>query len=88
VIEEITGKRLGEAMRERIFEPLQMTSTAFTMTDDMRSRLASIHQRTDDGSIAPLDLILPQDPEIQMAGPSISRSRCRRDVTRSYGAIS
>ena len=68
VIEGITGQRLGEAMRERIFEPLQMTSTAFTMTDEMRSRLASIHQRADDGSIAPLDLILPQDPEIQMAG--------------------
>ena len=68
VIEGITGQRLGEAMRERIFEPLQMTSTAFTMTDAMRSRLASIHQRADDGSIAALDLILPQDPEIQMAG--------------------
>jgi methyl acetate hydrolase len=68
VIEGITGQRLGDAMRERIFEPLQMTSTAFTMSDDMRSRLASIHQRADDGSIAPLDLILPQEPEIQMAG--------------------
>ena len=68
VIEGITGKRLGEAMRERILDPLGMTSTAFTMSDDMRSRLASIHQRADDGSIEPLDLILPQDPEIHMAG--------------------
>ena len=68
VIEGITGQRLGEAMRERIFEPLQMTSTAFTMTEAMRARLASIHQRADDGSIAALDLILPQDPEIDMAG--------------------
>ena len=68
VIEGITGKRLGEAMRERILDPLGMTSTAFTMTDDMRSRLATIHQRADDGSIEPLDLILPQDPEVHMAG--------------------
>ena len=68
VIEGITGKRLGESMRERILDPLGMTSTAFTMSDDMRSRLASIHQRADDGSIEPLDLILPQDPEIHMAG--------------------
>ena len=68
VIEGITGKRLGESMRERILDPLGMTSTAFTMTDDMRSRLATIHQRADDGSIEPLDLILPQDPEVHMAG--------------------
>jgi methyl acetate hydrolase len=68
VIEGVTGQRLGEAMRERIFEPLGMTSTAFTMTEDMRARLASIHQRTEDGSITPLDLVLPQDPEIHMAG--------------------
>jgi methyl acetate hydrolase len=68
VIEGITGQRLGETMRERIFEPLRMTSTAFTMSAEMRSRMASMHQRADDGSIAPLDLILPQDPEIQMAG--------------------
>jgi methyl acetate hydrolase len=68
VIEGVTGRRLGEAMRERIFEPLGMTSTAFTMTDDMRSRLAAIHQRAEDGSITPLDLVLPQEPEIHMAG--------------------
>ncbi|MPY77850.1 MAG: serine hydrolase [Actinophytocola sp.] len=68
VVENITGKRLGEVMRERILEPLGMTSTAFSMTDDMRSRLAKIHQRQDDGSLKPLDLELPQDPEVHMAG--------------------
>jgi methyl acetate hydrolase len=68
VIEGISGRRLGEVMRERIFEPLGMTSTAFTMTDDMRARLASIHQRAEDGSLTALDLILPQDPEIHMGG--------------------
>jgi methyl acetate hydrolase len=68
VIEGITGRRLGESMHERIFEPLGMTSTAFAMTDDMRARRASIHQRAEDGSLAALDLVLPQEPEIQMAG--------------------
>jgi methyl acetate hydrolase len=68
VIEGITGQRLGEAMRERIFEPLGMSSTAFTMTDEMHGRMASIHQRADNGSISALDLVLPQDPEIHMAG--------------------
>ena len=32
VVEGITGKRLGEVMQERIFAPLGMTSTAFTLT--------------------------------------------------------
>ena len=69
VVERITGKRLGEVMQERIFAPLGMMSTAFTMTPDMRSRLARIHQRESDGSLTPLDeLELPQDPEVHMGG--------------------
>ena len=32
VVEGITGKRLGEVMQERIFAPLGMASTAFTLT--------------------------------------------------------
>lgn len=68
VVEGITGKRLGEVMRERIFEPLGMSSTAFTMTPDMRSRLARLHQRRPDGTLKPLDVVLPQDPEIHMGG--------------------
>ncbi len=69
VVEGITGKRLGEVMAERIFAPLEMTSTAFTMTPSMRSRLARVHQRGDDGSLTPmLDFELPQQPEVQMGG--------------------
>ena len=37
VVEGITGKRLGEVMQERIFAPLGMASTAFTLTPTMRS---------------------------------------------------
>jgi methyl acetate hydrolase len=69
VVEGITGKRLGEVMQERIFGPLGMTSTAFNLTPSMRSRLARIHQREDDGSLAPMtDFELPQDPEVHMGG--------------------
>ncbi|MEP7090348.1 MAG: serine hydrolase domain-containing protein [Nocardioidaceae bacterium] len=68
VLEAITGKRLGEVMRERILDPLGMDDTAFTMTPDMRSRLAKIHQRGEDGTLEPTDLVLPQDPEVQMGG--------------------
>lgn len=69
VVEGITGQRLGAVMQERIFAPLGMTSTAFTMTPAMRARLARIHQRGQDGSLKPLATFeLPQDPEVQMGG--------------------
>jgi methyl acetate hydrolase len=69
VVEAITGKRLGEVMQERVLAPLGMTSTAFSMTPDMRARLAKIHQREADGSLTPLpDLELPAKPEVDMAG--------------------
>jgi methyl acetate hydrolase len=69
VVEGITGRRLGDVMRERVLEPLGMHGTAFTMTDQMRSRLARVHQRHEDGTLEPLrDLELPQDPEVHMGG--------------------
>lgn len=68
VIEGITGKRLGEVCQEKIFEPLSMTSSSFTLTDDMRKRLTTIHQREADGSLTPLDFELPMPPEIDMGG--------------------
>jgi methyl acetate hydrolase len=69
VVEGITGERLGEVFEHRIFQPLGMTSSAFTMTADMRSRLARIHQREEDGSLTPLtDFELPAEPEVHMGG--------------------
>lgn len=45
VVEGARGKRLGEVMRERVFEPLGMNDTAFTMSDSMKRRRAIIHHR-------------------------------------------
>ena len=69
VVEAIRGQRLGDVMRERIFEPLGMTDTAFRLTPAMRARLAGMHRREADGSLTPMpDFELPQDPEIHMGG--------------------
>ena len=69
VVEGITGQRLGQVMQERIFAPLGMASTAFTLTPSMRSRLARIHQRESDGSLTAMtDFELPQEPEVHMGG--------------------
>jgi methyl acetate hydrolase len=69
VVEAITGKRLGEVMRQRIFEPLGMTDTGFTMTPSMLERRAGMHQREENGSLTAIeDAILPQEPEVHMGG--------------------
>lgn len=69
VVEGITGKRLGDVMRERIFAPLDMADSAFTMSASMRDRMATMHQRDGDGVLAPLgDFVLPQEPEVHMGG--------------------
>ena len=68
IVEGITGKRLGEVFAERIFKPLGMTETSFSLTPRMRERLAAIHQRNADGSLTPTDFELPSDPEVHMGG--------------------
>ena len=69
VVEGITTKRLGEVMQERIFKPLGMTDSAFTMTPSMQARVATMHQRDAAGNLTALsDFKLPQDPEIHMGG--------------------
>lgn len=69
VVEGITGKRLGEVLRERVLGPLGMDSTAFSLTPEMREQLATIHARDDNGSLTPLvGVELPPDPEVHMAG--------------------
>ncbi len=68
VVEAVRGERLGDVMSERIFAPLGMSDTAFTLDDAMERRRATIHQRRPDGVLEPLDLVLPQDPEVHMGG--------------------
>ncbi|MBB4265439.1 serine hydrolase domain-containing protein [Roseospira visakhapatnamensis] len=69
VVEGVTGARLGEVMRARIFEPLGMTDTAFTLTPSMRARLAGMHRRDGDGTLQPMpDFALPPEPEVHMGG--------------------
>ncbi len=68
MVEAVSGKRLGEYMKANIFEPLGMSSTAFKITPDMNARLCKIHGRGEDGALAPMDLVLEQEPEFEMGG--------------------
>ena len=69
VVEGIRGKRLGEVMRERVFDPLGMNEIAFTRSDAMKDRSATIHARGDGMALDPMDgFALPDNPEIDMGG--------------------
>ena len=68
MIEEVSGRNLGEYFRDNIFEPLGMTSTGFEITDDMRARLASIHTRTETAQLEVFPFEITQQPEFQMGG--------------------
>ncbi|WP_135504710.1 serine hydrolase domain-containing protein [Roseovarius aestuariivivens] len=69
VVEGVRGKRLGKVIQDRVFDPLGMQDVAFTRTDDMKSRTATIHARGPDDGLTPMDdFALPDDPEIDMGG--------------------
>ncbi|MDO6442611.1 serine hydrolase [Marinobacter sp. 2_MG-2023] len=69
VVEKLRGQRLGEVMHERVFQPLGMVDTAFSVSDDMVARRATIHSRAADGQLVPVpELALPAKPVMDMGG--------------------
>ena len=68
MVEAASGQKLGEYLTEHVFTPLGMSDTAFRITPAMRQRLATVHQRGEDGSLAPIPFEVPQDPEFEMGG--------------------
>jgi CubicO group peptidase (beta-lactamase class C family) len=69
MVSAVTGLRLGEYIKQHITAPLGMASTGFTITPDMRTRLAKVHQRaaTSD-ALTVLPFEVPQEPEIDPGG--------------------
>lgn len=51
VVEVISGQRLGDFMRDRIFEPLGMSDTAFWCSADRAERMSALYMATP-GSLA------------------------------------
>ncbi|CAN0134921.1 unnamed protein product, partial [Phaeothamnion confervicola] len=68
MVEAAGGLRLGDYVREHVFAPLGMGSTAYRITPSMRERLAKVHQRTDDGGLSVTDFETNQDPEFDPGG--------------------
>ena len=53
LVEKMTGKTLGEFLRDNIFQPLGMKDTAFHVAEDKRSRFAPLYAMNAQGSLAP-----------------------------------
>ncbi len=50
MIEKITGRTLGEFLKERLFDPLGMTDTHFFLPENKLGRLATVYSSVGDGS--------------------------------------
>ncbi len=69
MVEAVSGLRLGEYMRDHIFEPLGMASTGYEVGPEMAARQAAVHQRGPDGRLAPPDRDAPApEPEFDLGG--------------------
>ena len=67
-VERVSGQLLGDYFAEHLFGPIGMEDTAFKLTPERRARLASMHARGPDGTLAPIEFEVPQEPEFQMGG--------------------
>jgi methyl acetate hydrolase len=67
-VEHASGQSLEAYFREHVFRPLGMADTGFVLTPARRARLASMHVRQADGSLAAIPFELPQQPEFFMGG--------------------
>ena len=68
LVEALSGQRLDAYLQDHIFAPLGMTETGFKIRPEQRARLARMHARQPDGSLAPIDFEIPQEPEFYMGG--------------------
>jgi methyl acetate hydrolase len=68
VIEVVAGARLDAILNELVLAPLGMSETTHRPTPAMRTRLAAMYQREDDGSLTVLDMGPRETLEITPGG--------------------
>lgn len=59
IAQRITDRPLAVSMRERLFAPLGMVDTGFSVEPAQRQRLATLHQADGKGGCVPADLAAP-----------------------------
>ena len=68
MVEAMSGQKLDRYFQDNIVGPLGMKDTSFKLSAAQRGRLSAVHQRGADGTLAPIEFELPQDPEFLMGG--------------------
>jgi CubicO group peptidase (beta-lactamase class C family) len=68
VAEAASGQTLDELIADNITRPLGMNETAFLMTDRQRANSVPIHLKGEDGTWAPSEIELRQDPDYWAGG--------------------
>jgi CubicO group peptidase (beta-lactamase class C family) len=68
MVEAASGQKLDRYLQENVLGPLEMKDTSFKLSPSQRERLATVHQRGEDGRLAPIEFELPQEPEFHMGG--------------------
>lgn len=68
LVEAVTDQSLEVYFREHIFEPLGMHNTGFLIGSAQKQRVATMHRRQGDGSLAPEPFEINQRPEFFMGG--------------------
>ncbi len=68
MVEAVSGQKLDRYLQENVLGPLGMKDTSFKLSPSQQARLASVHQRGPDGTLAPIEFGLPQEPEFHMGG--------------------
>ena len=67
-VEAAARQPLDAYCREQIFAPLGMHDTGFASSAEQRGRQARVHRRQPDGTLEPLSLEAPVDPEFHSGG--------------------
>ena len=49
LVEKVTGQRFEQFLRERIFEPVGMNDTGFSVEEAKRNRLAKLYEHDSSG---------------------------------------
>ncbi len=68
IVEALSGQPFGRYLQEHIFGPLGMADTGFAPSPEQRDRMARVHRRAPDGSLAPQPPAAPFVPEFYSGG--------------------
>lgn len=68
IVEAVSGQKLGDYMQDNIFKPLEMKSTSFDLSPELRARMARIHSREHDGTLKVVPWEFDQKTEFQQGG--------------------